>query len=248
MFEIRQALREAEVKACVAAAGSAYAAFGADKDLLRAFAAFGPALDGTVDLDPSGDSWALGLLYDALTRALCKGRPLSPRLRRRGHSILVSAGHPNEDEERRRNRLGSLEQMLKAYGAPLFGQIPNLGYPFSEGVRIRLEQCAGHWWCVFDPYTNVDLPKENEGLDEVDEPRGFQWKPDPTGDWRRERWATRYNKIWSNILGAWSVMLRGEARACWLEEGMGIDAVFNIGQVTAWSSPSHDHPYFHGGR
>lgn len=249
MPELRQALKEAKVKACIAVAGNAYAAFGADEDLLRAFAAFGPALDGTIDLNPADDSWALGLLYDALTKALCKGRPLNPRLRRRRHSILVSAGHPNEDDGQRRKRLEALRPMTEAYGAPLFGQVKDLGYPFNEGVRIRLEQCVGHWWCAFDPYTNVDLPKEEEALNETDEePRSFQWKPNPADDWRRERWVKRYNKTWSNILSAWMVMLRGEARACWLGDGQGIDAVFDIGEVTAWSRPSHDHPYFHGGR
>lgn len=249
MFEIRQALKEARVKACIAAAGSAYAAFGSDEDLLRALAVYGPSLDGTVELDPVADSWALGLLYDALTRALCKGRPLNPRLRRRGHSILVSAGHPNEDDEQRRNRLRRLAPMKGAYGSALFGQLPKLDYPFNEGIRVRLEQCAGHWWCVFDPLTNVDLPKDEEEREEaVDEPRNFQWKPNPSADWLRERWAGRYNKAWSNILNAWTVMLRGEARACWLEDEKGVDAVFDIGEVTAWSRPSHDHPYFHGGR
>lgn len=249
MFEIREALKELRVKACIAAAGSAYAAFGSDEDLLRALAAFGPSLDGTVELNPVADSWALGLLYDAMTRALCKGRPLNPRLRRGGHSILVSAGYPDEDDEHRDKRLQKLAHMQGAYGGRLFGVIKDLGYPFNEGVHLRLEQCAGQWWCVFDPFTNVDLPKDQEERDgAADEPRNFQWKPDPSADWRRERWAGRYNRAWSSILSAWTFMLRGEARACWLEDGKGIDAVFDIGTVTAWSRPSHDHPYFHGGR
>jgi hypothetical protein len=161
----------------------------------------------------------------------------------------VSSGHPNEDDGQRRKRLEALRQMTEAYGDPLFGQVKDLGYPFNEGVRFRLEQCAGHWWCAFDPYTNVDLPKEEDGLNEAaEEPKSFQWKPNPAGDWLRERWVKRYNKTWSNILSAWMVMLRGEARACWLGDGQGIDAIFDIGEVTAWSRPSHDHPYFHGGR
>jgi hypothetical protein len=249
MLEIRLALKEAKVKACIAAAGNAYAAFGADEDLLRALGAYGPELDGTVELDPHADSWAVGLLYDALTRALCRGRSINPRLRGRGHSILVSSGHPNEDGEHRRKRLLGLKHMERIYGGPLFGKVRDLGYPFNEGIRIRLEQSAGYWWCVFDPFTNVDLPKDDENLDEaIDEPKSFQWKPNPAADWLRERWAGRYNMAWSNILSAWTVMLSGEARTCWLEDDQGIDAVFEIGAVTAWGRPSHDHPYFHGGR
>jgi hypothetical protein len=140
--------------------------------------------------------------------------------------------------------------MKGAYGVPVFGQVP---YPFNEGIHIRLEQSAGNWWCVFDPYTNVDLPEEIEeqrddapSMDE--EPKGYQWKPNPAADWLRERWAQRYNKSWSVIINAWSSLLQGEARAFWLEDGQGIDATFQIGSVTAWSRPSHDHPYFHGAR
>lgn len=254
IFEIRQCLKEAKVKASVAVAGSEYAAFGSDEGLLGALAEFGATVDGTIDLDPLNHSWALGLLYDALTKALCKERPLHPRLRGRGHTVLVSSGFADEDEEQRNKRIESLGQMKGAYGGPLFGRVPTLGYPFAEGVRIRLEQGAGRWWCVFDPYTNVDLPKETEGLGqgsssiEEEEPKSYQWKPNPAGDWLRERWARRYNRNWSVIINSWASLLRGEVRAFLLEEGQGIDATFQIGSVTAWSRPSHTHPYFHGAR
>lgn len=250
--EIRKRLREAKARATVVVAGNEYAAFGSDVGLLSALDEFGPTLAGTVELNPLAHSWALGLLYDALTKALCRGRPLHPRLQARGHSVLVSAGYPNEDEQRLKKRLETLGPMKVAYSADLHGSIPKLGYPFNEAVRIRLEQAASHWWCIFDPYTSVDLPKEAEestdGEPSPEEPRSFQWKPSPAGDWLRERWAQRYNKKWSAIISAWSDLLKGEGRAFWLEDGQGIDAVFQIGAVTAWSRPSHDHPYFHGGR
>jgi len=252
IFELRQCLKESKARATVAAAGSDYAAFGSDEELLSALAKFGPTAAGTIELDPVAHSWALGLLYDALTRSLCKGRPFLPRLRRRGHSILVSAGYPDEDVERRRRRLESLSSMKGAYGESIYGNVQNLGYPFNEAVRIRFEQAAGHWWCVFDPYTNVDLPKNLEerveGEPRLEEPMGYLWKPSPAADWIRERWAQRYNRKWSAIINAWSAAFEGEGRAFGLEEGKGIDAVFQIGSVTAWSRPSHDHPYFHGVR
>jgi hypothetical protein len=250
--EIRKCLRESKARATVVAAGNEYAAFGSDETLLSALAEFGPKLAGTIDLNPVDNSWALGLLYDALTRALCRGRPLHPRLQSRGHSVLVSAEYPNKDEERLKKRLKALAPMKGAYGIDLYGKVPKLGYPFNEAVRIRLEQAASHWWCVFDPYTSVDLPKDVEESTVVevspDESRSFQWKPHPAGDWLRERWARRYNGKWSAIITAWSDLFKGEGRAFWLDDGQGIDAVFQIGAVTAWSRPSHDHPYFHGRR
>jgi hypothetical protein len=166
---------------------------------------------------------------------------------------LVSAGHPKEDDERRKKRLHDLAPLKSAYGDALFGQVRDLGYPFNEAVRIRMEQSVGHWWCVFDLHTNVDLPKQDRELDQVegsteDAQRTFHWNPNPAADWLRERWAQRYNKRWTSIIDAWSAMLEGEVRAFGIDEENGIDAAFDIGAVTAWSRPSHDHPYFHGGR
>ncbi len=253
ILEVRQCLKDAKVKACIAVAGSDYAAFGLDEGLLAALAPYGPTLAGTIELDPVANSWALGLLYDALTRSLCKGRPLNPRLRGRGHEVVVSRGHPEEDEEQKSRRLHNLEPLAEAYGTAVIGTIREFEYPFNEALRIRLEQCVGHWWCVFDPFTNVQLPEElrpEVGTGELtgEAPVYAPWKPNPAADWLRERWAQRYNARWSNIMGAWSKLLSGpdgKLRAFWLKEGAGIDAAYEIGSVTAWSRPSHDHVYFH---
>ena len=73
---------------------------------------------------------------------------------------------------------------------------------------------------------------------------------DPAGDWRRERWATKYNKQWSTIINAWAKLLTASddemctVRAFGLRDGEGVDAVFTISKITAWSRPSHAHPYF----
>lgn len=253
IFEIRQQLKNANVRACVVVADGEYAALGPDEGLLTALAEFGPELAGTIELDPVANSWALGLLYDALTRALCKGRPLTPRLQGRGHSILVSGGHPKENAESRMRRLRDLDSLKSAYGDELCGQVPTHGCPFNEAVRIRVEQSMGKWWCVFDPYTNVNLPREFPVLSEVknsteDSQKTFEWKPNPAADWLREKWARRYNNKWAGIIDGWSSMLSGEVRAFWIDESVGVDAAFDIGAVTAWSRPSHDHLYFHGER
>ena len=70
-------------------AGQELTAFGADEDLLTAFASHGAKIEGTITLSPESDSLHLGLMYDALVRALTRGRPLRPILRRSGHSIVV---------------------------------------------------------------------------------------------------------------------------------------------------------------
>jgi hypothetical protein len=71
---------------------------------------------------------------------------------------------------------------------------------------------------------------------------------DPAGDWRRERWALRYNKNWAAIIDAWAQLLTSASdnnkRAFGLEDGMGVDAVFEVAPVTGWSRPGHHHVYF----
>jgi len=71
---------------------------------------------------------------------------------------------------------------------------------------------------------------------------------DPAGDWRRERWAQRYNKNWAGIIDAWAQLLAnagdGSTRAFGFEDGAGVDAVFEVATVTGWSRPAHHHPYF----
>src|SRR5260370_19297001 len=75
-IQVRELLREAKVWAIAASNGRDIAVFGADDGVLGALAPLGPKLAGTIDLHPDADSWALGLLYDALTRPVCRGRPL----------------------------------------------------------------------------------------------------------------------------------------------------------------------------
>ena len=241
--EVRHLLKAAEVKASIAVAGRDFAAFGQDEPILAALAPLGAKAAGEITLDPAQDSWALGLVYDAFVRALCRGRPLHPRLRSRGHSIVVSAGHPDETNEKRVKRLKALERLKSAYEDPLFGKIQGLGFPFAEALDLRLERVDGKWWCVFDAFTHVEHPRRDE-LPADDEPRPFR-APNPAADWVRERWVKRYNSKWASLIAAWSQMLSGEARAYWLDEGNGVDAVFQVGSVSAWSRPSHDHAYFH---
>jgi SIR2-like domain len=250
--EVRDLLREAKVHAVVASTGREVAAFGIDEMLVKALAPLGARLAGTIQLNLDADSWAVGLLYDALTRALCRRRPLRPRMRRAGHAVLVKQGITGEDDARPRERRILLDRLLAAYGSPLHGTVPELGYPFSEGVRLRLEQCADRWWCVFDPFTFVEVPRIQEVPDQGDDPDrvaaiGFQ-RGDPAGDWRRERWAQKYNTAWAKIIDGWAHLLASSddstIKACGVPEGEGVDAVFGLSSVTAWSRPAHQHEYF----
>lgn len=253
----RDLLREAGVRALVASNGREIAAFGSDNDLLRAFSHVGGQLNGTVELHPDKDSWARGLIYDALTKAVCRSKPLLPRLRRNGHSVIIASDLPTDSKERVASRSARLSDLKNAYSAALVGKVPGHDYPFSEGVRLRLDRAADRWWCVFEPFTDVHLPRveRDEDRDDVDSVDGETnpFRMNPAADWQRERWARRYNTVWSRILSAWANILAGETggtiHSIGLQEGTGLDAVFQLSSVTAWCRPLHEHDYFlRGGR
>lgn len=257
--EVREIFKAKGCRATAAALGRELAAFGRDQEILDALAPLGPSLAGTIDLDPVADSWAMGLLYDTLVRSLARQRPLIPRYRRSGHSLVVATPRDGDDPDRTRRQQQTLSRLRDAYGTSLFGTVPKLGFPFQEGVHLKLEQVDGKWWCGFEPYTFVQLPRQDtpqtEGAEdlvtqEAAAEMGMQAerRGDPAGDWRRERWAPRYNRNWASIIGAWAQLLTetgGTLRSAFgLEDDFGIDAVFKVLPVTGFSRPSHHHTYF----
>lgn len=257
--EVREMLKQKNCRATIAAVGRELAVFGRDQEILDALAPLGASLAGTIDLDPVADSWATGLLYDALVRSLARQRPLIPRYRRSGHSLVVAAPRDGDDPERTRWQKQALSRLRDAYDSNLTGVVPKLGFPFQEGVHLKLDQVDGRWWCGYEPYTFVQLPKrdippedatEDPPADQAQDPMASRAERggDPAGDWRRERWAQRYNKNWARLIGAWAQLLTetgGTTRhAFGLEEGTGVDAVFKVAPVTGYSRPGHHHVYF----
>ena len=257
--EVREIFKVKGCRATAAALGRELAVFGRDQEILEALASLGPSLAGTIDLDPVADSWAIGLLYDALVRSLARQRPLIPRYRSSGHSLVVAVPRDGDDPERTRRQQETLSRLRDAYGTSLFGEVPGLGFQFQEGAHLKLEEVDGKWWCGFEPYTFVQLPRRDTCQTDVGEGLGAEQAPaemgvrterrgDPAGDWRRERWAPRYNRNWANIIGAWAQLLTetgGTTRSAFgLEDGTGIDAVFKVSPVTGFSRPSHHHSYF----
>ncbi|EPR21204.1 Sir2-family regulator [Agrobacterium sp. TS43] len=255
----RALLKEKRCRAVVAANGRELAAFGNDEEILAALAPLGARTAGTLELDGAKDSWALGLLYDALVKALSRRRPLLARFKHAGHSLVVAAPREGEDQEKARNRQSALRQLREAYKSALTGSVPQLGFPYQEGVFLKLEQIEGRWWCGFEPYTFVDVPRVAEGEkageiqpphdadDLVGLPMGRRGG-DPAGDWRRERWAQKYNRQWGDIIDGWAQLLTntqdGSVSAFELNDREGVDAVFRISRVTGWSRPGHHHRYF----
>lgn len=245
--DVRALLKQAGVRATVGQAGcpGVLAAFGPDAPIEEALAPLGARLAGEITLDIAKNSWAKGVIYDALVRALCRDLPLFARLHGRGHSLSVS--HPNSELPRelaqaRRDLLSSLKT---AYGSELTGPVPGTSGKYSEGLFIRLEQADERWWAVFEPATFIDLDRRTPN---ADSPQATaEWRK--AEDWRRRRWVQKYNHCWSAILDAWVKLLthaRGPlCNAYGLTKKTGVDAIFELGARTARSRPAHDHDFFH---
>ena len=143
---------------------------------------------------------------------------------------------------------------MAAYSTALTGTIPQLDFPFNEGVQIRLENLHSGWWCAFEPFTHVEFPRQESDkggraeVDSTDVSSQSLRRENPAIDWRRERWATRYNRPWARIIAAWAKMLAGAGGSPLLALGLknneGLDAEFRLSPITAWSRPRHEHDYF----
>lgn len=244
-LEVRNLLREARVRGAAACIGMEVAAFGRDAELVAALGSLGARVDGLISLNPKTDSWAVGLLYDALVRALARRRPLRSILRRSGHSLVVVPPDASRTDDTAVQLRQQLQALSAAYAESLVGTVSKLQFPFAEAVRVRLEAWLDRSWCVFDPFTWVDLPREvGRGSGEPGTGQSPAFAPgDPAGDWRRERWARRYNPKWANILDAWTRVLVPEdqtsAKAIGCLEDEGADGVFVLSAATAWSRPVH---------
>tara|TARA_A100001391_G_scaffold201420_1_gene188387 strand:+ start:389 stop:2269 length:1881 start_codon:yes stop_codon:yes gene_type:complete len=255
---VREMLKEKGVRATAAANGRELAVFGRDEEIFDALAPLGARLDGEIELDPAADSWAMGLIYDALVRSLARRLPLIPRYRRTGHSVVIAPPRDGEDREQGRRNEQVLSNLRNAYKSDLTGTVPGLGFSFQEGLFLKLDLINRRWWLGFEPYTFVHIPhtdvtkigSSEDTQNSSSNPMGA--RPgrigDPAGDWRRERWAQRYNRNWADIIAAWAKLLTNTGHkttpAFGLQDGEGMDAAFEVSPVTGWSRPSHHHAYF----
>lgn len=240
--QARRVIRDADVWVTAASRGTTLVAFGSDESIDRAFGPLGGKIVGPVQLNPVHDMVDRGLLYDALTRAIARRRPLRAILRSRGHSLIVRPPDKNRSDRRASDDAAQLADLEASYQTSLVGTVPKLGRPFAETIAVRLEEWEGRWWCVFEPYTWVDLPRRPRGNEDAPaDTRAFAEARGIAADWRRERWARRYNPWWNGAIGAWAKLLAPEAEtelSTHHFDTPGISGDFVLSWTTAWARPN----------
>lgn len=212
--EARSAVESAGVDVLVARTRTYLLAYGADKDVHKAFDRYGVTEFDLYTIDEKRlrhESAERGLLREAMARALARGRNLSCT-RRRSADILAPVDADNASWEPLRRLVGPLHGIVNGH--------PGLGW--REGIETRLEWAGGQLWLLFDPRIVF------EGL--TDENRAA------AAAFARERTVKRYNRELNSLMEFWAGILAAggtELRA--LGVGDGVDAVFSFSPVTGYS-------------
>jgi hypothetical protein len=188
-------------------------AFGPDAELRAAFEPFRIRGWDIAPLEPIGTRTSdVGLLYDALARALVRGRPL--RIEARGRLLAIERDQVDAD---------SLKP-IKAASGELRGTIPGTGLPWAEAVQVSLELQLGRLWLVYEPTIWAAMPTD----DRVRASRAAFIK---------ERGVRRYNEQSNILIDAWAKLLGsdGPISAFGLPAGDGLDAEFLVSPTTAFA-------------
>ncbi|MDO9028606.1 MAG: hypothetical protein Q7U68_07095 [Candidatus Roizmanbacteria bacterium] len=153
----------------------------------------------------------------ALTLAI--SRNLSLRVERKRNTYYLIIPEDKRDD--------SAYSILKTAVHGLSGIVPNTRVKWTEAVRIKLEYKLDRLWLLLLPAIWQDRP-EDATVEEVDIADEFV----------RERYATRYNNKYNDIIEAWIAIIVGNAdtkalAAFGIQDG--IDANFIISRITAFS-------------
>lgn len=212
--EVRGAVEAARVNVLAARSRAGVLAFGSDSGVRSAFGPFGIEefdLHTIYAKRLVYESTERGLLRAALTLALQRERGLI--IVRRSVSHLLAPSNPEAPEW----------TTLKKLVGPIKGQVPSCAeVTWREGVGLRLEWAHDQLWLVFEPRTVFD------GVTEETKPLA--------ADFARERTVKRYNRALHDLIAFWSKYLSGgerDLRALGIADG--VDAVFTLGETTAYS-------------
>ncbi len=191
--------------------------FGSDAEAEKAFGKFKMNGSDLYTIEPRRlwyDSIEGGLIYDALVQALVRERGLVSEHRRRQRILRID---PDEEASA---RLAPLKGVLKV----ICGTVANTAVTWAEAMEIHLEYRMNRLWLLIEPTVWVAKPSDQER--------------EMVREFQRERQAVRYNRIANELLAAWWEVISGKQPVAKLSAfgiSDGIDAVFEVGDTTAFS-------------
>ncbi len=215
--EVRQAIIASGADVIATRRRAGVICFGRDEDVRAAFGEFGIAEFGLYAIETNrlrlGDSAEIGLLFDALCRALTRELPVTflPGARK----LVVDLAQTDAE---------ALDGLRRVVGS-VAGTIAGPGMKWSEAAALRLEYRLDRLFLLINP--TVWLHREPGAP-----------VPEPAREFVRQRLASRYNPGWNSILEAWiALLLRGQKEREFRALGIanGVDAVFALSSVTPFS-------------
>lgn len=194
-------------------------AFGSDEQVRKAFERYGITEFDLHRIEPHrlnyDDSVELGMLNDAIAKAIMRERPVKGVPGRRGWKIYV------DDQRLSDPALSTLKAAVGTVG----GTVPGTGLKWADAVRVKLERRLDRMWLLFEPAVWFADTNE-EGVVAV------------AKEFVRERLASRYNAAVNKVFDGWSSLIAGgspEAELRTYGVGAGVDAVFRVSRTTAFS-------------
>lgn len=185
-----------------------------------------------------------GLILDALSLALARGKPLRRERVRREWWLVVDGSHEVPPGSPPGGHEPGLAALRAAIAGPLAGALTSVAdvhfaepARFAEAVRLRLEMLDDQAWLVFEPRVWLSRPPDDADIRQK-EARAM---------WRRERTEHRWNRVAAAILDAWAQLLggagpNGSGRASisafglpGAEDDPGVDAAFELGLITGYT-------------
>lgn len=232
--EVREAAKKAGVSIAAMRTEAGVIAFGNDADVKSAFDGHKISRFDLYSIDSQRldrDNSELGLLNEALARAIVRDRPLVALPGRKGWKIYV------DPQQERDPRL----QALRAAAGSVSGLVAGTNLKWAEAVRIRLERKLGQCWLLFEPSVWVERVDDDKDVKETAvEPLGRVVRDDAATEFIRERAAKRYNHVLNKLIDGWVEVLvgpTGTAQVSIKSLGLtdGVDASFTLSRTTAFS-------------
>lgn len=213
--KVRQAIKSAGSNVLATRRYTGVVAFGRDEEIRNTFEPYDITGWDLHALDLS-NGLEIGLVYDALAKAIGRERPVKDVRSGRRQFIAVDPDRLDQAEYR---------QLESALNGSLTGKVPGTELKWREAVALRPEYRQGKFWLLVEPTIFTEPTDDAEARSAA---VGFA----------TNRMATRYNRTWNSLFDAWTTLICGgrqEIELAAFGVSNGIDANFTILGKTAFS-------------